>query len=326
MEANDEHLITSWREALTHDLSLICRVSDDERSAGFISFCEGLTRVAPAVHVTRKTLDDEAGLPGIEVSEHLVYHAVPQGPELPPFLDLLSLLDSGKPRLSEEIMPGLDQLKTPCMLKLFITPQCPFCPKSVKDFTPLPLVNPWVHLKVIDGTLFPEMAAALSIQSAPTLVYDDRMRWTGYVRPQEVLAVTLNQDPSLMSAATMEGILAEGKAGFLAEMMIAEGNLFPALFDLLTHDKWPVRLGAMVVVEEICETDPDLASRCVEPLWQRFPDLDEAVQGDVVYILGQAGDQNTLPRLERILSGPYGDEIREAAREAVDAIKERKMG
>ena len=127
MEAGDEDLIASWRETLTHDLSLICRVSDDERSAGFISFCEGLSRVAPAVRVTRNALDDEPDLPGIEVSERLVYHAVPQGPELPPFLDLLSLVASGKPRLSKAIMSGLDQLKTPCMLKLFIAPQCPFC-------------------------------------------------------------------------------------------------------------------------------------------------------------------------------------------------------
>ncbi|MDZ7700163.1 MAG: hypothetical protein U5R49_25630 [Deltaproteobacteria bacterium] len=45
-----------------------------------------------------------------------------------------------------------------------------------------------------------------------------------------------------------------------------------------------------------------------------------------MYILGQAGDPNTLPHLETILFGHYGDEIREAAREAVDAIKERKAG
>lgn len=147
MEANDEHLITSWREALTYDLSLICRVSDDERSAGFISFCEGLTRVAPPVRVTRKTLDDEAGLPGIEVTANLIYHAVPRGPELPPFLNLLSLVDSAKTSLSEEIMSTLDQLRTPCPLKLFISPECPFCPKSVKNFTPLPLANSWVRLK-----------------------------------------------------------------------------------------------------------------------------------------------------------------------------------
>jgi hypothetical protein len=40
----------------------------------------------------------------------------------------------------------------------------------------------------------------------------------------------------------------------------------------------------------------------------------------VIYIIGQAGTRDTLPWLEKVLSGPCAEDVREAAKEAVDAI------
>ena len=74
-------------------------------------------------------------------------------------------------------------------------------------------------------------------------------------------------------------------------MMIEQGMIFPNFYALLTSEKWSVRLGAMVAMEEVIEKDKLLASQCVEPLWERVPDLNEQVRGDVMYILGGSGNQ-----------------------------------
>jgi len=323
MSPEDEKRIAAWERGLSRDISFHCVWTNDTRSDRFKAFCEALSRLAPRVTVTYQKGDDAAPMPALDLDGRIVYHAVPEGPELAPFLEALSLDPNGPAPLSQAILSKLAQLKAPCLLKLFIAPQCPFCPKSVQDLTPLAWVNEWVKLTVVDGLLFPEMARPLKIQSAPTLVFDDRMQWTGQTPIGEILDVIASQDPSLLSATSMERLLGDGKASDLARMMRDQGTIFPVLYDLLTHEKWPIRLGAMVVMEDILEQDRMLAQECVNPLWERFSGLDAQAQGDVLYILGEVGTPEIVPYLEGIVSGPYSAETREAAEEAMETITQR---
>ncbi|EFK10913.1 conserved hypothetical protein [delta proteobacterium NaphS2] len=84
-----------------------------------------------------------------------------------------------------------------------------------------------------------------------------------------------------------------------------------------------MRLGAMVAMEEIIEHDKGLARKCIEPLWERFPDLSQQAQGDVIYILGEAGTDNMIPRLEGILKDAINADTREAVNEAIETITKR---
>ena len=92
---------------------------------------------------------------------------------------------------------------------------------------------------------------------------------------------------------------------------------------MLMNEKWSVRLGAMVVMEEIIELDKGLAEQCIEPLWKRFPDLNKQVRGDVVYILGEAGTGNILPRLEAVLTDTTDVETMEVVKEAIETITKK---
>ncbi|MGM0427835.1 MAG: hypothetical protein ACQEQ7_11435 [Thermodesulfobacteriota bacterium] len=58
----------------------------------------------------------------------------------------------------------------------------------------------------------------------------------------------------------------------------------------------------------------------MNPLLERFPNLDSQVQGDVVYILGEAGNQDIIGSLKQVLTGPYSPETREAVQEALDTV------
>ena len=74
----------------------------------------------------------------------------------------------------------------------------------------------------------------------------------------------------------------------------------------------------MVVMEEIMEKNPELASQSIDPLWQQFDQVDNRVKGDLVYILGQMSPEETTPLLKSILKGEYEAEVKEAAIEALD--------
>jgi hypothetical protein len=76
----------------------------------------------------------------------------------------------------------------------------------------------------------------------------------------------------------------------------------------------------MAAAEELVEQRPDIARQLVDPLLNRFEDRIDQIKGDVLYIIGQAGDRRIIPFLNRILSGPYSVEVKEAAQEAVENL------
>ena len=119
----------------------------------------------------------------------------------------------------------------------------------------------------------------------------------------------------------LESIIKEGGAGRLAAMMLDAEKLFPAFYDVLTHNKWPIRLGAMVVIEEIVGKNPDLAAEALSPLWDRFHGASNQIQGDILHVFGEIGDPRSVSWLETVLSGNFDREVKEAAREALNKIK-----
>jgi len=89
---------------------------------------------------------------------------------------------------------------------------------------------------------------------------------------------------------------------------------------LLIHAKWPIRLGAMVVMEEIVDQNPAMASGAVDFLWDRFPGLPDQIKGDVLYLFGEIRDRRTVSWLDEVLAGDYSEEVKEAAGEALEKM------
>jgi hypothetical protein len=190
----------------------------------------------------------------------------------------------------------------------------------VQKLIALPMADENLQLTIIDGTLFPEMVQTHGIRSVPTILLDDQFRWTGSVPLEELIDTINTRDPVSLSPASIESIIAEGGAGRLAAMMLEAEKLFPAFYDVLTHDKWPIRLGAMVVIEEIAGENPDLAAEALSPLRDRFHGASVQIQGDILHVLGEIGDPRSVAWLETVLSGNFDREVQEAAKEAAEKI------
>ena len=185
----------------------------------------------------------------------------------------------------------LTHMTLPAEIRLYIAPGCPFCPQALRKWVSLTRASDKLRMQVIDGALFPEAAREENIQAVPTLILDDHLRWSGRIPTTDVLE------------------------------QLANGSLFPAIIELLSHSKWPVRLGAMVVMEIIAATDPQLAAQVVPLLRQRYDFLDDPVRGDVLYIIGETGDHQAVPFLQDIMACSTNSEIRQAALEALATIQ-----
>ncbi len=323
MTSQEEKTIKRWNDGLSGKIEIDLILTEDKRSTGFREFSEKLSNLASKLSINQIE-DDENPAPAIKLGRSIYYHAIPLGTELEPFLEALTLLDSNSFKLTGEVQDRLDKVKISADLKLYIAKQCPFCPESVRQLIPLTFANELIKLEIIDGTLFPEIAELNNIRSAPTLLLDENFRWTGATDLNEIVEIILNRNPSNLSTSSIIGLLKEGNAAQVAEMMLENNSIFPAFINALINEKWSVRLGAMVAFEYIAEKNESLASRIINPMWEHFQRVEDRIKGDIIYILGETGNIEIVPELEKIsYSGIYHDEVRNAAREALKKIEQK---
>ncbi len=319
MTPEDQAIITEWYRKIDGEIRIGLIRAEDDRSKQIHEFCEDFSRLAPGVRIERKENDGEQA-PEISIGENISYQAVPLGRELPPFLDALGGRATLAGKLPSPVRDALDQLRVPAMLKVYIAPQCSFCPQVVTLLLSLAASESLIHITVIDGTLFSERAENDHIRSVPTVILDDQFRWTGAIQLEELVHMMLTRDPSQLGTDSLRKILEQGDAAGLAQMMMESGKIYPAFLDLLTHTKWPVRLGAMVTFEFLAEERKEMASQVIAPLWDRFSQVDDKVKGDILYILGESKDPGVIPKLNSVRNGPYSSEVLEAAAEALEKL------
>jgi hypothetical protein len=319
MTPSEEKQISLLNQELTKEIQIEFIQTDHEKSAAMRQFCDRLAKLAPKIIVKNEEGDPDE-VPAIQIHDGLRYRAVPKGTEMAPFIEALMMLDHDTARIDVATKTRLAKVELPTNLIIYVSPQCKFCPQAVRQLLPLLSRNSHIRLTVIDVLHFAELAEMDNIQSVPTLILEDHFRWTGSLQLNEILDVIKNRDPSMLGPVSLEMMLKEGKAGELAAMMLDKAHIFPAFYEVLAHPKWPVRLGAMVVMEELIESNPDLAAEIIEPLWERFQTVDNRVKGDLLYLFGQLNHSECAPRLQAILDGDYDFEVQEAAREALDKI------
>jgi alkyl hydroperoxide reductase subunit AhpF len=287
----DAEIIRQWNTGLGKTVPIILRMTEDQRSTDFERYVAGLTELAPNVRAVTERLNADDP-PAILAGNLFCYHALPEGLELTPFLNILSVVGvTVHPDLNQSLLMKLERVRWPAELRIYVTSQCSFCPQAVRQFSPFPLVNPLVRVTVIDGLLFPEMAKRDGVRSVPTVILDERFRWSGELNMNDVVDAVVHRDPDRLSARTLEDFVKEGNAALLAEMMLREDRIFPTFLDLLIHSEWSVRLGAMVVVEEIADSNVNLAKIILNPLWKLMENAEDSVKGDALYLFGLLGSE-----------------------------------
>lgn len=322
MTPHEERKIALWNRELTGKIRLKLHSTLDPRSRVLQLFCTELSQSAPKVHLSEENAAD-ASMPFIEMGGNLRYSGVPLGLELAPFLQALALSRDGAAVISPELRGKLARIDRPVHVRLYVAQRCPTCPAMARSVVLLPRSNPLIHLHIIDAALFPEAAQSDAVQGVPTVILEGGFRWTGTTRIEEIVEVLISRDVGGLSASAVERMLEEGNASKVAQMVVVSGTIPSGFIDLLTEERFTVRLGAMAAMEEIVQRDPSLAATIARPLWERFERVTEPVQIDILYLLGETGSRDTIPVLESVLSGHHRAHVKEVAGESIARIRDR---
>lgn len=321
----EHRALLEWEKSQNSPVQVTLTPSDHEQSPFFEAFCGALQQCTSKIQQLKRTDGEE--LPAIVLSDNMVFHAIPQGKMFSSFIKALSLTPSSSLKLPDtlhislETAANLSRIEVPVELKLYIANQCPHCPGVVNTLLSLAAKCSHIHLKIIDGTLFTEHASMDSVLSAPCLILDNEFRWTGSVTPEEVTNMIVNRDPSALSTSSLRRILEEGKADWIAGRMMEHNSIFPGFTGLVIHEIWSVRLGAMVVLEEIVEKSPDLAVQIGPEILKHFKASDIPTQGDILYALGETGDESIKQEILNLTKTLREPDLVEAAQEAIEAIE-----
>ena len=322
MSAEEEKRIRSWAERVPDGTRLRLVRTADRRAAEMEAFCAKLTALIPGATCLREEGPGQA-YPFILLPNGVRYQAVPGENELEPFMEALAGVT---PPLGAELAERLGAMRTPAALEVYVLPRCPHCPRTVRRAIAMAQANPLLQLTIVDAGLFPEMAERRQVGAAPTVLLDDRLRWTGELPVKETIDVLITRDPASLGPQSLEVMIKQGSAGSVAQMMVERDILFPAILELLCHAQWPTRLGAMVVVEELDARQPALARRALEALWERYEGESDPVKGDIAFLCGEIGEPCFAPRLEAVLRGKPVAEVREAAADALAKLRRADAG
>ena len=321
MTPHEEQQIIRWNRDIVDRIQITISRTKDKRNQSFQMFCNQLSTLASNVEVYEK-VDVCSEYPSIEITDNIRYYAIPEGLQLEPFLKALSP-DNCYDIVSEAIRNRISCLDDSVEFSLFVSAHCPHCPSSVRQLIELSRSSRMVKVNIIDTGLFPELARNHDLECVPTTFWGYEFKWSGVTPLEDIVEVVTNRNPSDFSSAAIERILEERNALKAAKIMLDAGHIHPSLFDFMVDERFFLRLGAMTAIEEIIRKDSVMASQIVEPLWARFGQAIEPIQIDILYLLGDAGNTDTISLLESVINGDFRDHVKETACEAIESIKER---
>jgi glutaredoxin len=312
----------STLEALRKPAVIKVNLTNDDLSKQFRTFIEALATVSSKLQPIYTTYAESAP-PTIEITPNLRYMALPGGREMPPFLRSLISRSNGKTSLAERTLSELSKFISPTKLEVMVSPTCPHCPIVVGLVNQLAVTSSYLEVTIIDITLFAEFARKYNIRAVPTLVIDGQEQLVGNISEDLLVDKLTNQSPAAFRPDSFRKIVKEGDAEKLAGMMVADGDVYGGALELLADPDWSVRMGMMVVLEEVAMRSPDLVQRAYPYLVDLLNHGDANQRGDMAYLLGIIGDGRVLDPLKMLLND-MNPEVAEAAFEAVQKIQERE--
>ncbi len=308
----ERNTIERWAGEQHRPLTMVLSATGHPDTETLRAFCRELGETCALLTISEIAGDDDQRPALVLRQGSISYRAVPAGTELEPFLDALA---------GDGETGGIHR---PASLQLHVAAACPHCPGVVRSLLPLIPTGGPLTLEVIDSTICSDLAKAQRIKSVPTLILDQAFRWTGQMPLADLEALLAPGNRSHLGARTLERLLEGGNAGALARLMTDAGKVNPGLGRLLAAETMSVRLGAMMVVEELLEEVPGLVTELIPTLEAAFAGAPEPAQGDILYIFGEAGSPGMKKKIESLLETDLHSEVAEAAREALERLGERQ--
>ncbi|NOZ86576.1 MAG: hypothetical protein GXP49_09950 [Deltaproteobacteria bacterium] len=264
--------------------------------------------------------------PAITISyrgkDNIHYLALPEGPELLPFLNCLVGLARGVVGITAGWLRDLANLRHEAELLVFVTPSCPHCPVAVDAALKVGTATPLVTVSIVDAEQYPELSGSLNVKSVPACFLDRGLVFFGEITPKELVSAILSRDKPGFQAAELVSLVETGRFEQAAGLLLGEHGT-DALHGALENSSLNLRMGLFLAVERALEQDARGLDKAVNRLIDLLHSPDAALRGDVGDILGRIGSPLAVPALIE-LCGDLNPDVAEIASDALESIERSK--
>lgn len=128
-------------------------------------------------------------------------------------------------------------------------------------------------------------------------------------------------------APDMQKMIAEymenGCLDNIIDMFKYDKTLYDYIPGLMTDERLRVRIGTIALLETLKKEDAESIGKAIQPLIPLLKDENPRIRGDVAYVLGFIGDQETIPVLEQMINNEDPN-VGIIVREAIEDIQSRQ--
>ena len=262
------------------------------------------------------------GLPALTISgEHsrnIHYLALPEGYELKPFIQAVQFLAQGSVTLSDRVKESITKVTTPVEVRVFVSPYCANCPKTVETVTKLVSVNPLISAFIIDVHNFRELAEEYNLKSVPAIIVNNELVLLGTITEEKLSELLVQKDTTHYGRELIRSLIESGLT-LKAAGLVCQKKVREVILELFQEGDLFTRMGILVIFEEALEKDPESIRGMVPQLIELLSHKDHRIRGDMADLLGKIGDPKAIPYLQKLASDPH-PEVAEVAADALEML------
>jgi glutaredoxin-like protein len=109
----------------------------------------------------------------------LHYVGMPGGRQLRSLVEDLVDASRGTSEMGERTRRAIRGVRTPTVIKVFVTPVCPYSPLVVRSAHKFALENPMIRALMVETVEFPDLAKKYDVVGVPRTVINDRVAFDG---------------------------------------------------------------------------------------------------------------------------------------------------
>lgn len=225
LDNNIKSELTQYLNLLENDLVIILSVDDSEKSMEMKEFLNDIASVTPRITLREEKLDRT---PSFKINQKdkdfgVEFAGIPTGHEFNSLILALLHVSGRKPKLEDEIIAQIKNIKDKLHFTSYISLTCQNCPDVVQALNMMSVLNPNITHTMVDGAVFTEEAEERDVLAVPTVFLNNEFFSSGRISIEEILeklgtsAVTTDEDIEPFDVLVIGG----GPAGASAAVYIA---------------------------------------------------------------------------------------------------------
>ena len=120
---------------------------------------------------------------------NIKYYGLPLSQEFPPFIYVHQYIATGELKIPKQFLEEIKNIDVQLHVKIFVTPECPYCPLIVDALNQVGLANSNVLVETIEAMEFPWEADKYGVFYVPAVIISDVERIDGYVPPDILVKI-----------------------------------------------------------------------------------------------------------------------------------------